>query len=101
MDNLFAYGTLRDEQVQQKVFARSLEGVPDAVLGYRLGSITINGKVYRALDQSGQESDVVEGMVFELSAAELMLADAYETAAYRRARVKLRSGADAWIYVRA
>jgi len=101
MESLFAYGTLCDETVQRTVFGRSLEGVPDAILGYQLGSITINGKIYRTLDQSRHESDAVEGRVFRLSAAELVLADAYETKAYRRVRARLRSETDAWVYVRA
>ncbi len=40
-------------------------------------------------------------MVLEITQAELSLADAYEDAAYKRVQVPLRSGGEAWVYVRA
>ena len=41
----------------------------------------------------------VEGMVFEISEADLAAADEYEVDDYRRITVPLRSGGDAWVYV--
>jgi hypothetical protein len=41
----------------------------------------------------------VEGMVFEISEADLAAADEYEVDDYRRITVPLRSGNQAWVYV--
>jgi hypothetical protein len=110
MENLFSYGTLRDEPVQHAVFGRGLTGSADAVLGYRLESVTITDQAAIAISgksehliliPTGRDSDRVEGMVFQITAAELALADAYEDAAYKRVSAPLRSGGRAWVYVRA
>jgi hypothetical protein len=110
MENLFSYGTLRDEPVQHAVFGRSLSGSSDAVLGYRLESVTItdpsaiaiSGKSeHLILIPTGRDGDRVEGVVFQITEAELDLADTYEDAAYKRVLAPLRSGGKAWVYVRA
>jgi len=110
VETLFSYGSLRDEDVQVAVFGRKLQGVSDAIVGYRLESVTItdrksiaiSGKaVHQILEPTGQNSDEIEGMVFQLSERELELADTYEDAAYRRIQVPLRSGREAWVYARA
>ena len=110
IENLFSYGTLREETVQQAVFGRSLGGAADAVLGYRLESVTItdpaaiaiSGKnEHLILDPTGRDGDRVEGAVFQITEAELALADTYEDAAYQRVLAPLRSGGQAWVYVRA
>ena len=43
----------------------------------------------------------VDGMVFEITAAELAAADRYEVADYKRVKVVLCSGLRAWVYVKA
>jgi gamma-glutamylcyclotransferase (GGCT)/AIG2-like uncharacterized protein YtfP len=110
VENLFSYGTLRDESVQQAVFGRAMKGILDAIVGYRLASVTItdpsaiaiSGKtVHHILEPTGQESDQIEGTLFQLTAKDLQLADAYEDKAYKRVQVRLRSGLDAWVYVQA
>ena len=110
MENLFSYGTLREEGVQRVVFGRTVAGNPDSIVGYRLTSVTItdpdaiatSGKaVHTILDPTGDETDRIAGMVLSISAAELDLADVYEDAAYKRVKVPLLSGGDAWVYVRA
>ena len=40
-------------------------------------------------------------MVFRISADELAAADHYEVADYVRVQVRLKSGRDAWVYVKA
>ena len=110
MENLFSYGTLRDEPVQHAVFGRSLTGSADAVLGYRLESVTITDPAAIAISgksehliliPTGHDSDRIEGMVFRITEAELDHADAYEDAAYKRVSASLSSGGEAWVYVRA
>ena len=106
-ERLFSYGTLQTETVQLSLFGRRLEGEPDALVGYCLVTIHVqdqsfvvhSGAVQRNLLQTGNASDVVEGSVFMLSQEEIERADKYEPAEYRRLKVQLRSGLDAWAYL--
>lgn len=105
-ERLFSYGTLQDKAVQLATFQRKLEGDCDALIGYRIGLISISdpdpgGEThYRNIEFTGDDDDVVEGTVFEMSTPELELADAYEAEAnYGRIVVRLRSGTDAWVYL--
>ncbi|MFN8454061.1 MAG: gamma-glutamylcyclotransferase family protein [Anaerolineae bacterium] len=41
---------------------------------------------------------VVEGRLLQVTPAELQLIDRYEGATYRRVRVRLVSGREAWVY---
>ena len=50
---------------------------------------------------SDDPADEVAGMVFEITADELAAADAYEVSDYKRVQVRLASGLDAWVYVKA
>ena len=104
-ESLFSYGTLQRESVQIATFGRTLEGRRDALTGYRPSVVPIKSsaegdKHYRNAEFTGEPSDVVEGMVFLVSKNELYRADVYEQIAeYKRQRVQLKSGDEAWIYV--
>jgi len=90
---LFTYGTLRDPEVQRRLFGRLVPGHPDAIPGFRLGTVIISDAaaiatsgtaVHLVVDRSGDAADRVDGTVLHLTPAELAVADAYETADYRR-----------------
>jgi hypothetical protein len=107
---LFSYGTLQQAEVQLASFGRLLEGGADALPGYRQSMheildpdvIRTSGKRFHPIvEPSTVRSDEVTGTVFSISAAELAAADAYEVSAYKRVRVRLRSGRDAWAYLKA
>ena len=107
---LFTYGTLRDPGVQQRLFGRPVPGTPDAIPGFRLATVTITDAaaiatsgtaVHRVVEETADAADRVEGTVLQLTPAELAIADAYETADYRRVTVTLASGAGAFLYARA
>ena len=106
IENLFSYGTLRQEEVQLSTFGRKLDGQPDTLTGYALKTIEIldpnfaakNGAHHRNLEFTGIASDSVEGMVFSVTQPELEQADEYEPAGYERVRVQLKSGLKAWVY---
>jgi len=107
---LFSYGTLQQENVQLSSFGRRLEGTPDAMPGWRQGEIEItdpeviraSGKRFHPIvEPSGDAADAVAGTVFRITEAELAAADAYEVSDYKRVLVRLRSGQEAWVYVRA
>lgn len=104
---LFAYGTLQQETVQLAIFGRRLTGRPDALVAYRLKMIRLDDEDFAAasgtanhrnLEYTGGASDIVEGTAFNVTNAELQLADAYEPAGYTRTLVQLRSGVNAWVY---
>jgi hypothetical protein len=109
-DHLFSYGTLQLESVQLSIFGRRLDGKGDALIGYQVTLIPIRDEAfaaqlgedhYRNIQFTGAGSDVVEGMVLELTAGELEEADAYEEdAGYERVRVRLRSSLEAWVYLK-
>lgn len=105
---LFSYGTLRQEAVQLATFGRKLSGSVDALVGYRLKIIRIDDHDFiissgtadhRNLEFTGNADDVVEGVVFTVTNAELEQADSYEPAGYARQLVELRSGLNVWAYL--
>jgi gamma-glutamylcyclotransferase (GGCT)/AIG2-like uncharacterized protein YtfP len=109
-ENLFSYGTLREDAVQLAIFGHRITGTPDAIVGYKLrayvitdaNAIAISGRAeHTMLEPTGDDADQVEGTAFDLTSDELAQADAYEDKAYHRIQVRLRSGIDAWVYVKA
>jgi hypothetical protein len=107
---LFSYGTLRQPGVQMASFGRLLDGREDALPGYRCSMVEITdpevlatseARFHPIAEPTANLADETPGMVFEISATELAAADAYEVADYKRVLVRLRSGVEAWVYVRA
>jgi hypothetical protein len=107
---LFSYGTLQSPQVQQATFGRLLEGEADALPGYRQSLVEITDaevlatsgeRFHPIVTKSGEAGDQVAGTAFLITAAELAAADAYEVDAYRREAVRLASGREAFVYVKA
>lgn len=107
-ERLFSYGTLQTESVQLSTFGRKLSGDPDALVGYCLRMIKIEDRdfvvtsgaeYHRTLEFTGSASDIVEGTVFSVTRQELEQSDAYEPDGYKRVRVKLHSGIEAWVYL--
>jgi gamma-glutamylcyclotransferase (GGCT)/AIG2-like uncharacterized protein YtfP len=108
LEHLFSYGTLQDTKVQLATFGRTLSGQPDVLERYREGRVPIRmGLLTIPTDEyhlnaefTGRDSDSINGTVFEVTTDELDQADSYEaTANYKRSRVELRSGKQAWVYV--
>lgn len=107
---LFSYGTLQLETVQMETFGRLLTGAADALPGYSRTMVRIadpavvatSGVEYHPIVAASDDpDDSVEGMVFEITAAELAAADTYEVSDYKRVEVVLESGLRAWVYVQA
>ena len=94
---LFSYGTLREPEVQRAVFGRTVPGDADRLHGFAKVPILIAGEPYVTLRPS--PGAVVEGMVLQVTEAELSAADIYEGSAdYRRVKVSLASGRDVFVY---
>jgi hypothetical protein len=105
---LFSYGTLQLPEVQRATYGRLLEGRPDALAGYRLEPLLITSPEVTALSgmpvheiarRTGRPEDVIAGIVFRLTAAEIDATDRYEVDAYARVEVALVSGTMAFVYV--
>ncbi len=107
-ENLFSYGTLQKEKVQMELFGRTLQGSADMLRGYKTATIEImdesflskgEEKYQQTLIATADKNDIIKGTVLEITAKELLLADAYEPDNYKRIKIVLDSGKEAWIYV--
>lgn len=108
-ERLFSYGTLQLESVQRAQFGRVLEGVEDALVGFRRDMVEITDpdvlaksgeRFHPIVSRSGDDADRVVGTVFMITSQELAAADAYEVSDYERVEALLASGARAWVYVK-
>lgn len=108
--NLFSYGTLQLESVQLSSFGRLLTGTKDTIPGFYRAMVEItdpdvikaSGSNFHPIaGPSSDPADEVEGTVFQITERELAAADAYEVADYKRIEVRLKSGINAWVYVKA
>ena len=109
MHRLFSYGTLQQADVQIELFGRRLDGEADALTGFVVGTLTITDEAVVALSgeevhlvlRRGASDDRIAGVTLQVTDAELIAADAYETEDYRRITVTLESGREAFVYVAA
>lgn len=95
-ESLFAYGTLMNPLIQQRVFGRTAPGKADRLAEYRKDLIHLGSGVYPIIRP--ETGGVVEGMIIQITPEELKLIDRYEGSAYRRVRVTLISGREAWVF---
>ena len=106
---LFSYGTLQKEKVQIELFGRILQGSGDTLIGYKVSTIEIKDESfllkgeqkYQLTAVISKDNDNIKGIVFEITEEELRLADKYEPVNYKRVKVVLESGKEAWIYIAA
>lgn len=64
--------------------------------------ISTSGETHHPIvTRSHNPDDQVAGTVFSITAAELTAADSCEVSDYRRVAVRLKSGTEAFVYVRA
>lgn len=107
---LFSYGTLQKESVQLDLFGRLVPGATDVLRGFKVSVIEIKEDAFLATGEQSQQliatptndaNDSIKGTVLELTEKELQVADQYEPDAYKRTKVVLESGKEAWIYTAA
>lgn len=89
---VFVYGTLRLSLVRHLVFGADGEPEPAMLPGF----------TRRGLDLVEEERSRVHGLLLEVGPAELAALDRYERLGvrYRRDRVMLADGTEAWVYRR-
>ena len=111
MPLLFSYGALQRADVQLGTFGRLLEGgTHDHLIGYDLSDVEINdGRSAQALSKpryaniiySARDGSRVNGMVFEVTDAELLAVDRHlRQLGYKRIAEQLASSKRmAWVYL--
>lgn len=104
---LFSYGALQKKETQLKLFGRLLIGSSDILIGYNIYSIEIMDQLFLSKGEqkiqliavrTNKKDHQIIGTAFELSEDELLSADKFEPAEYKRFLVELASGKKAWIY---
>jgi hypothetical protein len=84
-----------------------MPGWDDEAIGYRLATIEITDPLFLSRGENKQQlsliftnnkTDQVRGRVLKLTREELLTADKYEPFNYKRIRVLLASGKEAWMY---
>lgn len=102
MENLFAYGSLLDVEVQENIFGRALLGTPDILVGYTVKKIEIEEEFglvsYPIITATNNLEDAIHGIRYELSELLIQQADNYEGIHYKRLKVELQSKEIAWTY---
>lgn len=107
MEYLFSYGTLQKSETQLRLFGRLLQGANGTLKGYKTDDIIIADETFLGKEESQQltamasDGDVINGKVFEVTTEELAMVDRYEPENYERILVKLDSGKEAWLYLKA
>jgi len=105
---LFSYGTLRQRDVQLATFGRELVGRADVLVGFSLSMLKItdpavvalSGKAeHPVLRRTDDPNDAVEGVIFDITEAELAAADAYEVDDYMRVSAVSAGGVETFVYV--
>ncbi len=97
MEKLFGYATLLDPDVQRRVVGRVLATTPQILDGYRRERTEIEGSAYPRI--TPHANSLVQGAVMKVTESDLAAIDAYEGDDYKRVRVTLRDGTEAWAYV--
>lgn len=95
-EELFSYGSLRQADVQKQIIGRTIIEIPDSLDGYNTSTIELYGRTYPILITDKDHS--INGVVLSISPDELAKIDEYETDAYQRVKVTLRSGKSVWVY---
>jgi gamma-glutamylcyclotransferase (GGCT)/AIG2-like uncharacterized protein YtfP len=102
MQKLFTYGTLQNEDIQESLFGRILQGTPETLIGYTLKEIQIEEEFglvhYPIITETHQPEDNISGIVYEITTNDLHQADLYEGLHYKRVEVHLQSNEKVWAY---
>lgn len=95
---LFVYGTLRNPEIQTAVLGKTMTGSADILENFRLGKIQLGSNWYPLAIPS--EKEEVAGLVLEIEESDFPMLDAYESNAYYRKRICLKSKRMAWVYLK-
>ena len=99
MERVFVYGTLRDKKLRQELSGREIPSLKARIKGFDLSSISDGEHTYPILIKNDSSENIIDGEIIELSKTELLSFDKYEGALYRRVKILLESGQQAWVYI--
>ncbi|MGZ9676181.1 gamma-glutamylcyclotransferase family protein [Flavobacterium sp. GNP001] len=103
MEYLFSYGTLQSKEIQMQVFNKLLIGTENQLTGYKLKGLQIEEEFgmedYFVAMPSDDPADAITGIAFAVTSDDLIKADQFESNAYKRTEITLKSGITAWIYI--
>lgn len=94
---LFAYGTLQDASLLQRLLGRTVPSRIAYAHGWVTQTIMVEGDLYLCAIRG---DGVLAGRLIEITRDELGALDEYETTAYDREELVLHDGVTAWIYVK-
>jgi len=97
-EKVFTYGTLQKPEVQMKIIGRIINSNPDILKGFRKSTIEVNKNRYPIIIEDGNSNEEIDGKILVVNTEELIKLDKYETKAYQRKKVILKSGISAWAY---
>ncbi|MEP6805003.1 MAG: gamma-glutamylcyclotransferase, partial [Flavobacterium sp.] len=90
-------------EIQRQIFNKILIGTPDQLLGHKLKSLQIEEEFgmadYVVAVPTADLSDPIHGVAFDISNSDLAKVDIFESNAYKRVQVTLKSGTVAWVYI--
>jgi hypothetical protein len=96
MNNLFAYGTLLDKNVQIRIFGHEVPGHADQLADFK--RVQRNFVCGSYPDIVSEKGSFVSGMILELTDEELAQCDRYEGLEYERIIIVLISGNQTFVY---
>ncbi len=106
LTQVFSYGAFTQTHVHQEVYGRRLTGHLDSLPGYRLKLIGVPEEAADTLAiprqpaaVPGEPEDLIAGMRYEISEAELAAVEAINSGLFDRVWVKLASGQGAWAFI--
>lgn len=100
METVFVYGTLRNSKLRKKLSGRDIiPKSPDNLKGYEMSQVSDDGQTYPIIVKNDDSEQIIQGELIEITQAELLLFDCYEGPLYRRVKVHLESGENAWTYI--
>jgi hypothetical protein len=99
-EKVFAYGTLRDPNVQQKVIGKKIAGTPDRLEGCIKSHFEHGDRKTHPVILCPIEGHGVDGLTLAVTPEDLQKMDTYQSDIYRRQKVTLKSGVSAWTYVK-
>lgn len=94
--SIFAYGTLLLPGVQETVIGRQIVGKRDRLANHRKSTVRDGDTSFPNIVSA--DGEFVEGYLLEVSQEELARVDMYEGGLYKREKVTLESGIEAWVY---
>lgn len=97
---IFAYGTLKESKIRRALLKRQVIAENDTISGFAIEKIYLDGISYPIAVIDPSNKNKIPGEVFQVSNREIGIIDEYESGAYKRIKVSLKSGQLAWLYVK-